>query len=153
MVDLAAIVDFVFLFNGSFFLEHYAFQEIFVGSGMRMFLPVIVPLCVILLFWNVRLETVITAEGLYAKLFPLHLKFKFISWDEVSVVYIRQYRPLAEFGGWGLRYGFGGKAYNIKGNMGLQLNFKDSSNLLIGTQRPEELRVILDKLGQKVNFF
>ena len=37
--------------------------------------------------------------------------------------------------------------------MGLQVNFKDSSNLLIGTQRPEELRVILDKLGQKVNFF
>jgi hypothetical protein len=134
-----------------FFLEHYALQEIFVGSGMPMFLPVIIPLCVILLFCNVRLETVITADGLYVKLFPLHLKFKFIAWDTISKVYIRNYRPLAEFGGWGLRYGFGGKAYNIKGNMGLQLNFKDSSNLLIGTQRREELRVILDKLGQKVN--
>lgn len=134
-------------------LEYNALQEIFVGSGMRMFLPVIVPLCVFLLFWNVRLETVITAKGLYVKLFPLHLKFKFICWEAVSAAYIRQYRPLTEFGGWGLRYGFGGKAYNIKGNMGLQVNFKDSSNLLIGTQRPEELRVILDKLGQKVNFF
>jgi hypothetical protein len=58
---------------------------------------------------------------------------------------------LTEFGGWGLRYGFGGKAYKIKGNIGLQLNFKDSSNLLIGTQRPEELRVIFDKLRQKLN--
>jgi hypothetical protein len=151
MVDLAAIVDFVFLFNGSFFLEHKALQEIFVGRGWPMFLPVIIPLYLIILFWNVRLETLVTAEGLYVKLFPSHLKFKFISWDEVSAVYIRQYRPLIEFGGWGLRYGFGGKAYNIKGNMGLQLSFKDSSNLLIGTQRPEELRVILDKLGQKVN--
>lgn len=134
-----------------FFLEHSSIQEIFVGSGLRMFWTVIIPLCIIILFSNVRLESVITAEDLYVKLFPLHLKFKFISWDEVSVVYIRQYRPLAEFGGWGLRYGFGGKAYNIKGNMGLQLNFKDSSNLLIGTQRPEELRVIFDKLGQKLN--
>ena len=47
-----------------FFLEHYALQEIFVGSGMPMFLTVIIPLCVIMLFWNVRLETVITAEDL-----------------------------------------------------------------------------------------
>lgn len=134
-----------------FFLEHNALQEIFVGRGLPMFLSVIIPLCVIMLLWNVRLETVITAEGLYAKLFPLHLKFKFFAWDTISKIYVRNYCPLTEFGGWGLRYGFGGKAYNIKGNMGLQLNFKDSSNLLIGTQRPEELRVILDKLGQKVN--
>jgi hypothetical protein len=54
-------------------LEYNALQEIFVGSGLRMFWTVIIPLCIIILFSNVRLESVITAEGLYVKLFPLHL--------------------------------------------------------------------------------
>ena len=56
-----------------FFLEHSSIQEIFVGSGLRMFWTVIIPLCIIILFSNVRLESVITAEDLYVKLFPLHL--------------------------------------------------------------------------------
>lgn len=109
--------------------------------GLNIFL-----LALLIFFWQINLETVITKDGLYVKFFPFLFKFRFFSFSSISKVYVRKYSPLREYGGWGLRYGFGGKAYNIKGNMGLQIDFKDSSNLLIGTQKAEELAEVLGRL-------
>lgn len=60
-----------------------------------------------LLLYNFKLETVITEDGIYVKLFPIHFKFRFIDWNIINKSYTRKYKPLLEFGGWGLRYGFG----------------------------------------------
>jgi hypothetical protein len=110
--------------------------------GLNIFL-----LIILFFFWQIRLETVITKDRLYIKFFPFHFKFRFFPFSSISKAYVRKYSPLQEYGGWGLRYGFGGKAYNIKGNMGLQIDFKDSSNLLIGTQKAQELEAVLRRLG------
>jgi hypothetical protein len=115
-------------------------------SDIGLVFPNTLLFLVMLLFWNIRLETTISNAGISVKLFPFHFKCKFIPWDSISKVYVRKYSPLREYGGWGLRYGFGGKAYNIKGNMGLQIKSKDSSNLLIGTQKAEELADVLRRL-------
>jgi hypothetical protein len=64
--------------------------------------------------------------------------------------YVRKYKPLAEFGGWGLRFGVSGKAYNISGNKGLQLELTNNKKLLIGTQKPEELSEALNKIGKLI---
>ncbi|MBK8703741.1 MAG: hypothetical protein IPN33_08970 [Saprospiraceae bacterium] len=68
----------------------------------------------------------------------------------MAKVYVRQYKPIAEFGGWGLRYSMSGKgrALNVSGNMGLQLEFKDGKKLLIGTQKPKEIELVLTNLGR-----
>jgi hypothetical protein len=61
---------------------------------------------------------------------------------------IRKYRPVLEYGGWGYRI-FGNKrAFNISGDMGLQLEFTDKSKLLIGTSQPEALAEALKKAGK-----
>ena len=62
---------------------------------------------------------------------------------------MRQYSPIGEFGGWGIKYGFGGagKVYNVSGNQGLQLVYHDGSKLLIGSKRPEEIQKIILDLG------
>jgi hypothetical protein len=39
-----------------------------------------------------------------------------------------------EYGGWGIKYGKMGKAYNVSGNRGVQLEFTDGKRLLIGSQ-------------------
>jgi hypothetical protein len=59
----------------------------------------------------------------------------------------RTYRPIREYGGWGVRWGFGrrGLAYNVSGNRGVQLELIDGKQLLIGSQRPEELDRALDR--------
>lgn len=51
----------------------------------------------------------------------------------------RTYRPIRDYGGWGVRWGAAGMAYNVSGNRGVELRFSDGKSLLIGSQRPEEL--------------
>ena len=54
--------------------------------------------------------------------------------------------PIAEFGGWGIRYGFGaGWVWNVSGNMGVQLELDNGRKVLIGSQRPAELKDALDR--------
>lgn len=107
----------------------------------------VIILAVVILFMFInRLETRIDEKGIYVKFFPVIPKFKFYPWDEISTAVVRKYSPLMEYGGWGIRFGRNGKAYNIKGNKGLQLKFKNGSALLIGTQKADELEKVLKNL-------
>lgn len=95
-----------------------------------------------------KLYTEIDEKGITVQLKPFHLKPKFFTWDEIELISVRKYRPLAEYGGWGLRIGMNGTAYNIKGNMGLQIVFKNKKMLLIGTQLADELSQFLISNGK-----
>ena len=111
---------------------------------------VIIPVFIIpALFYFLKLKTKVEENGIYVRFIPFHLKEIFISWDQLDECYIRTYSPLGEYGGWGIKYGLGGagKVYNVSGNQGLQLVFKDGSRLLIGTQKPEELQEVIKKIA------
>lgn len=114
-----------------------------IGTGLTFALT--------LLFINFRLETTIKEDGIYVRFFPFNLKFKHYTWDKISKSFVRQYSPITEYGGWGLRYGMFGKgtAYNVSGDKGLQLEFTDNKKILIGTNKPNELTGILIKIGQE----
>ena len=103
-----------------------------------------------LLFVMMRLDTTINKEGIYVRFFPFHLKYKHYAWEKLTKSYVRQYSTIKEYGGLGIRLGlFGaGTAYNVSGDKGLQLEFSDNKKLLIGTNKPEELTEMLDKIGQ-----
>ncbi|MCB9251887.1 MAG: hypothetical protein H6605_05430 [Flavobacteriales bacterium] len=102
------------------------------------------------LFMNFRLDTNIREDGIYVRFFPFHFKFKHYPWDVLSKSFVRTYSPIKEYGGWGLRFGLMGKgnAYNVSGNQGLQLEFKDKRKLLIGTKKPHELTDALNRIEQ-----
>jgi hypothetical protein len=53
------------------------------------------------------------------------------------------FRPIMEYGGWGIRRGANGWAYNVSGNRGVRLVFRDGSTFLIGSQRAEELELVI----------
>ena len=55
----------------------------------------------------------------------------------------RTYRPIWEYGGWGIRFGRRGMAYNVSGNRGVQLELVKGKSLLIGSQRAEELALAI----------
>jgi hypothetical protein len=80
---------------------------------------------------------------------PLFSKEKIITMDVIKKMEVRKYNPILEFGGWGIRYGIKGKAYNVKGNMGLQLYFKNGKRLLIGTQKPEQVKWAISKMNSE----
>jgi hypothetical protein len=99
-----------------------------------------IPAAVAALFLLLKLETEVRSDGLCVRFFPLHIHFKKFSPEDISRVYTRKYKPLWEYGGWGIRYSIkSGKAYNTSGNEGVQLIFKSGRKLLIGSQKPQEL--------------
>lgn len=103
-----------------------------------------------MLFFILRLETKISEEGVFVRFYPIQLKFRYYKWEDIDQVYLREYSPITEYGGWGIRYSFGGsgKALNVSGKTGLQLVFKDGKKLLIGTKKQEDLVQILSVLGK-----
>ena len=98
-----------------------------------------------------RLNTKVDHEGIRYRFVPFHFKEKMIRWEDVDKAYVRKYNPIREYGGWGVRWGSYGKgnAYNVSGNMGLQLVLKSGKKVLFGTQRPEELDRAIEQLGVK----
>jgi len=99
-----------------------------------------------LVFFSTKLITEIRQDGIYLKFYPFHRKFKFFSFDEIDSFKEREYRPIREYGGWGIRYGFGGMAYNVYGNKGIQLVMKNKKKILIGSQKSYEFYKIIQKL-------
>ena len=104
------------------------------------------------LFAIVHLDTIIKRDGIYFRFYPVQRKYKYLSWQKITKSYVRRYKPILEYGGWGMRIGlFGrGRAYNVPGRNGLQLVYSDGKKLLIGTQKPEEITEILVSLKQYI---
>lgn len=96
--------------------------------------------------YSCTLETTIDESGIAYRFFPIQLKPKKIVWKEMDQCHTRTYKPIAEYGGWGYRMGFGkGKALNVKGNQGIQIVLKNGKKLLLGTQEPEAAQAVITK--------
>ncbi len=104
-------------------------------------LPVALGIC--LLLYTVRLHVLVDSAHLHIRYRPFvyehHSLGGIVRWT------VRTYRPIRDFGGWGIRWSWLGKgwAYSISGNRGVQLEFASGRRLLIGSQRPEELALAI----------
>jgi len=104
--------------------------------------------CVI--FWFMKLNTHIDSTGISVKFFVIFQSKNEWKWGEIQRAYVREYKPLLEYGGWGVRYSWrNGRAYNVKGKTGLQLELKNGKKILIGTQQKDELNRILSYLREQ----
>ncbi len=94
--------------------------------------------------YKINLKTEVRSDGIYYRFFPFHLSFRRIGLEDIARYEAVTYSPLKEYGGWGIRYGRNGKAYNVSGNRGVQLELSDGQRLLLGSQRPEEFAIAID---------
>src|SRR4030095_15257079 len=100
------------------------------------------------LFVIMRLETNISQEGIDVRFYPLQGTYRHYTWNNMIRSFVRKYKHIPEYGGWGMR-GIGKKrALNISGNMGIQLVMQDGLKLLIGTNKPDEATEVLKKINQ-----
>jgi len=129
------------IFLGKPFGEHPAPDLVLILTGLLL-------VGILYMLAMTRLETEIRRAGLYYRYFPFHRRIHHLAWQEVAAFGVRQYRPIREYGGWGIRglKCLGNMAYNVSGNMGLQLELKNGSRVLFGTQRPQELAQALDHI-------
>ncbi len=89
--------------------------------------------------YSLKLITEVRKDGLYVRFYPFHFSYRRYPYESMNSYKVRSYSPLKEYGGWGIRYGRKGMAYNVSGDRGVQLELKNGKSLLIGSQRPEEL--------------
>jgi len=67
---------------------------------------------------------------------------------------VRTYKPLDEYGGWGIKGWDKHRVLNMKGNRGVELSIdklgkRQAMDMMIGSQKPEELATVLRELGLK----
>jgi len=113
------------------------------GRAMIVVCGVIIPLTLAVLLWVFRMETRVCVDAVYVRCFPFHWRFQRLPALELDQCFARTYRPILEYGGWGIRWGIGGRAYNISGNQGVQLVFRNGRRLLLGSGRPQELEAAI----------
>ena len=123
------------------------------GLIITFLLSLTVLVGIMILFIKMKLITEIRDNGLYFKYPPLIRKFKKYQPDIIEKYEVRKYSPIREYGGYGIKgrkYGrksrSKGIAYNVSGNIGLQLYLKDGEKILIGTHRAEAIKYAMEKM-------
>jgi len=125
-----------------------AFQQLFLRQpfgnnpapdSLMVVLAIIFGIVLPLFMYKTNLTIEVRSDGLYFRYFPFHLSFHRIASEEIMRYEACTYRPIKDYGGWGIRFGRKGKAYNVSGNRGVKFEFSNGKYLLIGSQKPEEL--------------
>lgn len=103
-----------------------------------------------------KLKTRIDENGIHYRFFPFHFKTKIIKWNDIKNAYIRTYDPIGDYGGWGIKGGAfwnksKGIAYNVKGDIGIQLELTNGKKVLIGTQLKEQAISTIENYKSKIS--
>ncbi|SDL85833.1 DUF6141 family protein [Sediminibacillus halophilus] len=99
-----------------------------------------------MLFGLLRLIVEVHKDGIYIRFSPFHFQFKKYLLRDLHEYERITYNSLKQFGGWGIRRNAKGEiAYNLGGKQGIVLKLKDNT-VIIGTQKPEELKKLLDSV-------
>jgi hypothetical protein len=100
----------------------------------------------VLLFAFARLSTVIDRKGITYRFVPFHFGYQQIEWKNITSWEVVTYNPVRDYGGWGIKYGKGGSAFNVSGNKGLKIGLKNGKTMLFGTNRADDLTNFLRDL-------
>ena len=110
---------------------------------------VLIGLLILCFFFLLQLRVKVSAEGLHYQFFPFHIKSHTIKLEDIEKFKAMEYSPLKEYGGWGIKYGFKGKAYNVSGNKGVKIFLKNGLNIMFGSQKYNELAKALRQVKRQ----
>jgi len=120
------------------------------GLILTTFLVNLVLIGILFLMLKVKMILEIRESELIYRYLPFIFREKKISREEIERFEVRQYRAIQEYGGWGFRqrrrFRNKGLAYNVRGNVGLQLYLKNGKKILFGTQRKEAMNTAMQKM-------
>lgn len=95
-----------------------------------------------LFFVYLRLEVEVRDEGVWLRFIPLTTRF--IPFDEIQQAEAVDYKPLRQYGGWGIRGLGSNRAYNVSGSQGVRLHLHSGDVVMIGTQRAPTLALVIE---------
>lgn len=96
-----------------------------------------------------RLNTKIDEKGVGYQFYPFHRNYKILYWKDINAIYVRKYLAIREYGGWGFKSGIfnirgRGVAYSVKGDKGIQIVLNNGKKILIGTQKENEAKRVIN---------
>lgn len=100
-------------------------------------------LALVYLFSTMALVVEVRTDVLVVHFRPLRRRT--VDYAEITRVEPCQYQPIRQYGGWGIRHGRGGWAYNVSGNRGVKLHLSNGKHLLIGSQHDWQLAQAIEK--------
>lgn len=119
-------------------------------SGALLWPAFAVGLVVSVWFLRLKLVTEVREEGLFICFVWLWPE-RTIPWDQIRSVETRTYRPIRDFGGYGVRWATRGIVYHARGNQGVRLVLASGERVLIGSHRSGELaHAIAERTGLTV---
>ena len=111
-----------------------------IGMAVGFWASMILGFLVFAMVWFWKLTTRIDNYGINVKCPFVNKK---VTWDEIESLELLDYGFI---GGWGIRISTKyGTAYNTSGSKGMAVTLKNKKKFLVGTQREEELKRIVEK--------
>ena len=138
----------------SSFLTYAVVSQLILGVPVA---SIPMPNGILVVFWSVfglGLPTLIGSIVLITRVYDDRVTVQFWPLHRSEISYNLQtirkaikvkYKPIIEFGGWGIRVSSRGKAYTISGNRGVQLYLEGSKPLIIGSRRSFELMETINR--------
>jgi hypothetical protein len=105
---------------------------------------VLVPCALIVLGLSGGFRVVVTPSRLVLRAGWLGLPLLRVRLGDIADAAVHNFSPVAEFGGWGVRYSAGVTAFYLEGGTGVLLRTRRQRRYLIGTDRPERLVAVLN---------
>ena len=111
--------------------------------------PILLPLLFLflaMLFGSLEVE--VTREQLIVRAGLLHARLLRVGRADVQSVRVESFNPLADFGGWGIRYARGTWGYIFRGHRGVRVETREGKRYLISSDEPEKLAAALQTMPQ-----
>lgn len=87
-----------------------------------------------------RLRIDLTRDALHLQFGRVPLIRKVVPLSRIRASEVVTYRPMVEFGGWGVRWRPGRTAWTTRGNQAVRLTLDDGKLLYVGSPNPHRLR-------------
>lgn len=99
-------------------------------------MPGIIILFVAALIATLHVRVYVT-DQLIVRFFPFPARV--LSFSEIVSARVVQYKPITDYGGWGIKWGKSGTAYTISGNMGVKVELENGKHVMIDSKTPAAL--------------
>jgi hypothetical protein len=97
------------------------------------------------LFFTMRLIVTVNRRELTIRMWPLYRRT--VAVGDISAVEAVTYRPILEFGGWGVRYSMKRRAwgYTVSGKEGVQVELSNGKKILMGSEQNTRLAAAIEQ--------
>ncbi|HWJ25485.1 MAG TPA: hypothetical protein VNS32_03025, partial [Flavisolibacter sp.] len=128
-------------------IEQIIFGRLFGDKPASNFVLILLTLFILsllVLLYYIKLETLISDEGVCFRWRPFQKTYRKFDWGEIGKAEIINYG----FVGYGWRLTPYGTIYNVAGDTGLQLHLKSGKKVVLGTQKANELADFLRQINR-----